>query len=177
MNKGIITSIFSFLNPNTESETNMKHLKTGDKAPYFEALNERGDTITLDNFKGKKLALFFYPADNTPTCTMEACNLRDHYAELKANGIEVLGVSPDSIKKHQNFINKHTFPFSLIADTDLKMTKDYGLWGHKKFMGREFDGLHRSTFLIDENGIIERAIYEVKSSNHAAQLLETVENQ
>jgi thioredoxin-dependent peroxiredoxin len=170
MNTGIIKSLQSFFS--NEETTDMKHLNVGDVAPHFEALNEKGETIKLSDYKGKKLALFFYPADNTPTCTAEACNLRDYYAELGKNGIEVLGVSPDSEKKHQNFIKKHSFPFSLLADTDLKILNDYGVWGLKKFMGREFDGVHRTTFLIDAEGKIEKIIDKVNAGNHAAQLLE-----
>ena len=172
MNKGITSSIVSFFTNSTN--TDMKHLKVGDAAPDFAALNEKDEMVNLSDFKGKKLALFFYPADNTPGCTAEACNLRDYYADLKANGIELLGVSPDSVKKHQNFIKKYAFPFSLVADTDLKMLNDYGVWGLKKFMGREFDGVHRTTFLIDENGKIEHIIDKVETGNHAAQLLELV---
>ena len=150
----------------------MTHLKPGDKAPNFKALNEKGETVSLADFKGKKLILFFYPKDNTPTCTVENCNLRDHYKELQDAGYAVLGVSNDSEKKHINFITKHDLPFSLLADTDRKVTEAYGIWGPKKFMGREFDGLHRTTFIIDEKGKIERVIDKVKSKMHAAQILE-----
>jgi thioredoxin-dependent peroxiredoxin len=170
MNTGIIKSFQSFFS--NEETTDMKHLNVGDVAPHFEALNEKGETIKLSDYTGKRLALFFYPADNTPTCTAEACNLRDYYAELGKNGIEVLGVSPDSEKKHQNFIKKHSFPFSLLADTDLKILNDYGVWGTKKFMGKTFDGVHRTTFLIDAEGKIEKIIDKVNAGNHAAQLLE-----
>ena len=169
MNKGIIKSVQSFLL--NQQTSDMKHLKVGDAAPAFEAVNEKGEKVKLADFKGKKLALFFYPADNTPGCTAEACSLRDYYAELKQKGVEVLGVSPDSEKKHQGFIKKYNFPFSLLADTDLTILNDYGVWGLKKFMGREFDGVHRTTFLIDENGNIEQIIEKVDTANHAAQLL------
>ena len=152
----------------------MKHLKPGDKAPDFAVLNEKNETVKLSDFKGKKLALFFYPADNTPTCTTEACNLRDFYHDLKAKNIEVIGVSPDSVKKHQGFIKKYSFPYSLLADIETKMIQDYGVWGNKKFMGREFDGVHRTTFLIDEKGFILQIIDSVKAANHAEQLLEFV---
>ena len=152
----------------------MKHLKQGDKAPDFAILNEKNEMVKLADFKGKKLAIFFYPADNTPTCTTEACNLRDFYGDLQEKNIEVIGVSPDSVRKHQGFIKKHNFQYSLLADTETKMMQDYGVWGNKKFMGREFDGVHRTTFLIDENGIILQIIDTVKAANHAQQLLEFV---
>ena len=138
MNNGILNSIQSFF-INESSSEGVKHLKVGDSAPPFSAFNELGEVVRLSDFKGKKLAIFFYPADNTPACTAAACSLRDSYAELKAAGIEMLGVSPDSQKKHQNFIKKFGFPFSLVADEDMEMMKMYGVWGLKKFMGRELD--------------------------------------
>jgi len=151
----------------------MAKLKVGDKAPAFKGVNEKGEAIQLADFKGKKLILFFYPRDNTPGCTAEACSLRDHYSELKKAGYALLGVSPDTPKKHQNFINKFDFPFSLLADTELETINSYGVWGPKKFMGREFDGLLRTTFIIDEKGKIERIIDKVKTKQHAAQILES----
>jgi thioredoxin-dependent peroxiredoxin len=169
MIKGIASLIPLFFKKRTS--TTMKHLKVGDKAPDFALLNEKNEMVKLANFKGKKIALFFYPADNTPTCTTEACNLRDAYADLQAQGIEVLGISPDSIKKHQGFVKKYGFPYSLLADTEHAMMNDYGVWGLKKFMGREFDGVHRTTFLVDEKGVIVRIIEEVKAANHAEQIL------
>ena len=150
----------------------MTHLKPGDKAPDFKGLNENEETIQLSDFAGKKLILFFYPQDNTPTCTVEACNLRDNYTMLKEQGFELLGVSPDSSKKHTNFINKFDLPFSLLADRNLEVIKAFGVWGPKKFMGREFDGLHRTTFVINEQGMIEKVIQKVVSKNHAGQILE-----
>ncbi len=152
----------------------MTNLVAGDKAPFFEGVNEKGETIKLSDFKGKKLILFFYPKDNTPGCTAEACSLRDHFSELKASGYALLGVSPDSARKHQNFIKKFELPFSLLVDTELETIKAYGVWGLKKFMGREFDGVLRTTFIIDEKGIIERVITKVKTKTHAAQILEPV---
>ena len=152
----------------------MTHLKVGDKAPDFKGINEKGEAIALSDYKGKKLVLFFYPQDNTPTCTVEACNLRDHYQELRDQGYAVLGVSPDSARKHTNFINKFELPYSLLADTERKAIEAYGVWGPKKFMGREFDGLHRTTFVIDEKGKIEQVIQKVKAKMHAAQILEQV---
>jgi thioredoxin-dependent peroxiredoxin len=169
MNKGIYKSIESFLTNNPPSEERV-HLKVGDAAPDFAALNEQGEVVRLSDFKNKKLAIFFYPADNTPACTAAACSLRDSYGELKAAGIDMLGVSPDSQKKHQNFIKKYGFPFSLIADEDRKLMQAFGVWGQKKFMGREFDGVLRTTFLIDENGIIEQVFDKVDTKNHAAQI-------
>ena len=150
----------------------MTHLKPGDKAPNFSGVNENGEAIALKDFKGRKLILFFYPRDNTPTCTVEACNLRDNYSMLQEKGYELLGVSPDTQKKHQNFIKKFDFPFPLLADETLDVTKAFNVWGPKKFMGREFDGLHRTTFVIDEKGKIEQVITKVKSKDHAAQILE-----
>jgi thioredoxin-dependent peroxiredoxin len=170
MNNGIIRSIESFFKP-YESEAPMKHLTVGEPAPDFSAKIENGDIVHLNDFRGRKLALFFYPADNTPTCTKEACNLRDFYGELKAQGIEVLGISPDTEKKHVGFIKKFSLPYSLISDEEQVMMKLYGVWGEKKFMGKTFDGVHRTTFLIDEEGIIQHIFDKVDSANHAAQLL------
>ena len=127
--------------------------------------------IKMRDLKGKRIVLYFYPKDNTPGCTTEACNLRDNYDTLLEKGYAVLGVSPDSEKKHQNFIAKFELPFSLIADKDLKVIKDYGCWGLKKFMGREFEGVYRTTFVIDENGVIEEVITKVKTKEHAEQIL------
>ena len=152
----------------------MKHLKVGDKAPDIDAVNEMGNQITLEQFRGKKVVLFFYPKDSTPTCTVEACNLRDNYPDLLSKGFEVIGISADSEKKHQNFISKHSLPFPLIADVDKKVIGDYGVWGPKKFMGREFDGIHRTTFVVDEQGRIEQIIEKVKAKEHTAQILETI---
>ncbi len=146
--------------------------KVGDKAPSLKGINEKGESISIDDFKGRKLILFFYPRDNTPGCTAEACSLRDHFSELEKKGYALLGVSPDTPRKHQNFINKFNFPFSLLADTDLEVIKQFGVWGRKKFMGREFDGVLRTTFIIDEKGKIERIIDKVKTKDHAAQILE-----
>ena len=121
-------------------------------------LNELGEEMTLADFSGKKLVLYFYPKDSTPGCTAESCNLRDHYADLKTKGFEVLGVSADNEASHQKFIKKHELPFHLLADTEKEVLNAYGVWGPKKFMGRTFDGIHRTTFVIDENGMIERIL-------------------
>lgn len=150
----------------------MNTLKVGDKVPEFSAKDQDGNTIKLSDYKGKKLAVFFYPRANTPTCTVEACNLRDHYAELKDNGYEILGVSEDSERKQTNFRNKFNFPYPLLADTEHTVIDTFGVWGPKKFMGRVFDGIHRITFVLDEDGIIAKVIDKVKSKNHAAQILE-----
>ena len=149
----------------------MTHLKIGDKAPDFNAFNEKGQMVSLHDYEGKNLVLYFYPADDTPTCTKEACNLRDNYHRFLNMGYEILGVSPDSPKKHLKFINKYKLPFSLLADEDRKILNDYGVWGPKKFMGRLFDGVHRSTFVIDEKGIIKDIITDVVSKEHADQIL------
>ncbi len=149
----------------------MTNLQPGDKAPDFTSVNEKGESVTLKDYEGKKLILFFYPKDNTPTCTVEACNLRDAYGDLNKKGYELLGVSPDSEKKHQNFIAKHELPFPLLADTDRKVIEAYGIWGPKKFMGKTFNGLHRTTFVIDEKGKIEQVIQKVKAKQHADQIL------
>lgn len=149
----------------------MTTLKVGDQAPDFTGVNEKNESISLSDFRGKKLILFFYPKDNTPGCTAAACNLRDNYSELKEKGYELLGVSPDSAKKHENFIRKFEFPFSLLADTEKEVLNAYGVWGLKKFMGKEYDGVHRTTFVIDEEGKIEQVIKKVKTKDHTAQIL------
>lgn len=146
-------------------------LKTGSKAPDFSANNEKGERITLADFKGKKLALYFYPKDNTPGCTEEACNLRDNYHLLLKQGYAVLGVSPDSEKKHSNFIKKYDLPFSLLADTDHKICEDYGVWGEKMMFGRKYMGVIRTTFIIDEQGKISEIISAVDTKEHASQIL------
>ncbi|TMU56327.1 thioredoxin-dependent thiol peroxidase [Flagellimonas algicola] len=150
----------------------MNTLKVGDKVPEFSAKDQDGNIIKLSDYKGKKLAVFFYPRANTPTCTVEACNLSDHYAELKDNGYEILGVSEDSERKQTNFRNKFNFPYPLLADTEHTVIDTFGVWGPKKFMGRVFDGIHRITFVLDEDGIITKVIDKVKAKNHAAQILE-----
>lgn len=147
------------------------NLKTGDKAPEINANDQHGNLITLARFRGKKVVLYFYPKDNTPGCTKEACNFRDNYALLKKKGYEVIGVSVDSEKSHQKFIEKFELPFTLISDTDKKVVQDYGVWGLKKFMGREYMGTNRVTFVIDEQGIIEKVITKVDTNDSTAQVL------
>ena len=153
----------------------MTHLKEGDKAPDFSGINEKEESISLSDFTGKKLILFFYPKDNTPGCTAAACDLRDNYTILKTKGFELLGVSPDSAKKHQNFISKYEFPFPLLADTEKETLNAYGVWGTKKMYGREYMGVFRTTFVIDEKGIIEKVFTKVKTKTHTAQILEAME--
>ena len=149
----------------------MTTLKIGDKAPHFTSTNQDGNIISLDDFKGKKVVLFFYPKANTPGCTLEACNLRDNYERFQALGYEVLGVSADSEKRQSNFRNKFNFPYPLLADTDKSVINVFRVWGPKKFMGRTYDGIHRTTFVIDENGIIEDIILKVNTKAHTRQIL------
>ncbi len=149
----------------------MTHLKEGDQAPDFSGPNQNGETISLGDFKGQKLVIFFYPKDNTPTCTEEACNLRDNYGLLQKNGYAIVGVSADSQRKHQNFIKKFDLPFPLIADTEQTMLNAYGVWGEKQMFGKKYMGIFRTTFVIDENGKIERIISKVTAKDHAAQIL------
>ena len=149
----------------------MKTLQKGDLVPDFTAMDQDGRQINLSDYKGRKLVVFFYPKANTPGCTAEACNLRDHYSELQAAGYELLGVSADSQKKQANFRAKFEFPFPLLADEDHTVINTFGVWGPKKFMGKEYDGIHRKTFIIDENGVVDRVIDKVKTKDHAAQIL------
>ena len=150
----------------------MKTLQAGDKVPPFTSKDQDGNPVSLNDYKGKKLVVFFYPKANTPGCTAEACDLRDHYKELQEKGYELLGVSADSEKSQKNFRDKFSFPFPLLADESKEVISAFGVWGPKKFMGREFDGIHRMTFIIDENGKVERVIDKVKTKEHAAQILE-----
>ena len=149
----------------------MTTLKVGDNAPNFESNDNAGNTVKLADFKGRKLVLFFYPRASTPGCTVEACNLRDNYKRFQSLGYEIVGVSADTAKKQQNFINKYELPFPLLADVDKEVINAFGVWGPKKFMGREYDGIHRTTFVIDENGKIEDIILKVKTKDHSEQLL------
>ncbi len=149
----------------------MTTLQKGDKAPQFEAKDQDGNTIKLADYSGKKLVLFFYPKASTPGCTAEACNLSDNYQSFLAKGYDVLGVSADSAKRQSNFKNKYEFPYPLLADEDKAVIEAFGVWGPKKFMGKEYDGIHRTTFIIDENGVIEEVISKVKTKAHAEQIL------
>lgn len=148
-------------------------ISVGDKAPELLGLNEKGEEIRLSQYKGKKVIIYFYPKDSTPGCTSQACNLRDNYSELRKAGYEVIGVSIDNDKSHLKFIEKNNLPFTLIADTDKKLVEEFGVWGEKKLYGRSYMGTFRTTFLVNEQGIIERIITskEVNTKDHAAQIL------
>jgi len=149
----------------------MSMLKIGDQAPDFQAITQTGKLVNLKTFKGKKLALYFYPKDNTPGCTAEACSLRDNYQIIRNQGVEILGVSPDNEASHQKFSDKYVLPFDLIPDIEKKIIRDYGVWGKKKLYGKEYEGLIRTTFLIDEEGIIEHIFTKVNTKDHAQQIL------
>jgi len=149
----------------------MKIFKVGDNAPDFSAIDDSGNIQSLNKYIGQKLIIFFYPKANTPGCTAEVCNLRDHYKKLNNSGYALLGVSADSVKSQRNFSEKFDLPFPLIADENKEMINAFGVWGPKKFMGREYDGIHRKTFIINENGLIDRVIEKVKTKDHAAQIL------
>jgi peroxiredoxin Q/BCP len=151
----------------------MNTLKVGDIVPSFSAQDQDGNTINLSDYSGKNLVVFFYPRANTPGCTAEACNLRDNYKALQDSGFELLGVSEDSQKKQSNFKNKYEFPFPLLADEDHTVINAFGVWGPKKFMGKEFDGIHRKTFVVNGEGAVSKVIDKVKTKDHAAQLLES----
>jgi peroxiredoxin Q/BCP len=148
----------------------MEQLKEGSKAPVFEGIDQNGKEVKLTDFTGKKVILYFYPKDNTPGCTAEACNLRDNHDSLLKKGFTVIGVSPDSEKSHQGFAGKYSLPFSLIADTSKKIMNDYGVWGEKKMYGKSYMGVIRTTFIIDENGIIEKIITKVDTADHTKQI-------
>lgn len=150
----------------------MKTLQVGDKVPEFISKDQDSNTIRLSDYHGKKLIVFFYPKASTPGCTAEACNLRDNYSVLQSQGYELLGVSADSEKRQTNFRNKYDFPFPLLADEDHTVINTFGVWGPKKFMGREYDGIHRKTFMINEEGVVTKVIDKVKTKDHAAQLLD-----
>ncbi len=147
-------------------------LKAGDKAPEFEGKDQAGNTIKLTELKGKKVILYFYPKDNTPGCTAQACNLRDNYEMLQEKGYVVLGVSQDSETSHQKFIDKQSLPFSLLADTDHTIHNQYGTWGEKSMYGKKYMGTLRTTFVINEEGIIEEVIEKVKTKDHTAQIVQ-----
>lgn len=148
----------------------MIQLKEGSKAPVFNGIDQNGREVSLKDFAGKKLILYFYPKDNTPGCTAEACNLRDNYEDLLKQGYAIVGVSPDTEKSHKGFSQKFSLPFPLIADTEKKILNDYGVWGEKKMYGKSFMGVIRSTFVINEKGIIEKIITKVETAGHAEQI-------
>tara|TARA_B100000497_G_scaffold124927_1_gene160465 strand:- start:3092 stop:3544 length:453 start_codon:yes stop_codon:yes gene_type:complete len=149
----------------------MTSLQIGDTAPNFQSLDEAGNSRSLADYKGKKLVLFFYPKASTPGCTVEACNLSDNYTRFTTLGYEILGVSADSAKRQMNFKEKYGLPYPLLADEDKSVINTFGVWGPKKFMGKLYDGIHRTTFIIDENGIIEDIILKVKTKDHTSQIL------
>ncbi|MBP7555461.1 MAG: thioredoxin-dependent thiol peroxidase [Chitinophagaceae bacterium] len=146
-------------------------LKEGDKAPTFTAPDQNGKKVSLADFKGKKLVLYFYPEDDTPTCTIQACNLRDNYALLKQHGFEVVGVSPDEAGKHKKFEAKFQLPFTLLADTEHKILEKYGVWGEKQMFGHKYMGVHRTTFVIDEKGVIRKIFLRPKNKAHAEEIV------
>ncbi len=153
----------------------MSHLKEGDPAPDFTVQDEKGAHISLSDFHGKKLILFFYPKDDTPGCTAENCDLRDNYALLLSKGYAILGVSPDSAKKHEGFKAKYTLPFPLVPDTEHELLKLYGAWGQKQMYGRSYEGVIRTTFVIDEAGNVAKVFTKVDTKNHSAQILKALE--
>ncbi|MGA0415890.1 MAG: thioredoxin-dependent thiol peroxidase [Flavobacteriaceae bacterium] len=149
----------------------MKTAQVGDKVPPFTGQTHTGETLSLEDFKRKKWVVFFYPKANTPGCTAEACDLRDHYKTLQDAGYHLLGVSADTVKQQKNFADKYAFPFPLLADTEKELINAFGVWGPKKFMGREYDGIHRKTFIVNEEGVITHVIDQVKTKEHASQIL------
>lgn len=149
-----------------------KMLKVGDKAPLFEALTQSGESVRLADFVGRKVILYFYPKDNTSGCTLEAKSLRDGKEDLKAKGFEIVGVSPDSVRSHQNFCSKHELNFTLVADTDKSVAEAYGVWKEKSMYGRKYMGIVRTTFIIDEQGVIMHIFDKVRTSDHWAQIAE-----
>ncbi|MCF8414708.1 MAG: thioredoxin-dependent thiol peroxidase, partial [Crocinitomicaceae bacterium] len=148
----------------------MKHLKIGDKAPNFEGIDQHGHNISSKDYAGKKTVIYFYPKDNTPGCTTQACSIRDNYDSLLKNGIQVIGVSADSVASHQKFVTKYDLPFPLIADEDKSIIEAFGVWGPKKFMGKEYDGIHRTTFLLDEESNVKGIIEKPNTKAHAEEI-------
>jgi peroxiredoxin Q/BCP len=146
-------------------------LKEGDPAPQFTAKDQNGIDVSLQDYAGKKVVLYFYPADDTPTCTVQACNLRDNFSALKAAGYEIIGISPDDVASHSKFKNKYQLPFTLLSDSDRKIIEAYGVWGKKQMFGNTYDGLLRTTFVIDENGLIQKIIRKPNSKEHAAEII------
>ena len=155
----------------------MTHLKAGEKAPWFDGPDQHGNTVKLSDFAGKTLILYFYPKDNTPGCTAEAVNLKENYEKLAAKGFAVVGISPDTVASHQRFAEKYDLPFPLIADPEKKILNDYGVWGEKKNYGRTYMGVHRTTFVINGEGVITHVITKVKTREHAEQILGTMNDE
>ncbi|HEU4633728.1 MAG TPA: thioredoxin-dependent thiol peroxidase [Flavisolibacter sp.] len=147
------------------------HLQEGQKAPTFTGIDQDENKLSLADFKGQKVVLFFYPEDDTPTCTIQACNLRDNYSLLKKNGFKVIGISPDDVKSHRKFREKFGLPFTLLADPQHKIIGKYGVWGEKNLYGRKYMGLHRTTFVIDENGVIQKIFLRPKNKAHAEEIV------
>ena len=173
MNEPLAKAIITIANPFLKMfKPQLTKLKAGDKAPNFKGIDQHGNEIKLADFKGKKLVLYFYPTDDTPGCTAQACNLRDNYKAFQKKGYEIVGVSKDSEKSHQKFIKKYSLPFPLIADTDFKINEAYDVWHEKKFMGRTFIGTVRTTFIIDEKGKIEKVLTDIDTTNHTEQILD-----
>lgn len=152
----------------------MKTFEAGDEAPDFTAKDQNGKEVSLSDYRGKKVILYFYPKDNTPGCTKESCNFRDNYSALAKQGFEVIGVSADNEKSHQKFIGKYDLPFTLIADTDKEVINKYGVWGPKKFMGKSYNGINRKTFIINDEGKIDHIIEKVKTKEATEQVLEII---
>lgn len=149
------------------------HLQEGQKAPAFTGIDQDGNKISLSNFKGQKVVLYFYPKDDTPACTIQACNLRDNFALLKKNGFKVIGISPDDMKSHQKFREKFDLPFTLIADPEHRIINKFGVWGKKNLYGREYMGLHRTSFVVDEKGVISKIFLRPKNKAHAAEIVKS----
>lgn len=150
----------------------MKHLKVGDQAPAFTSVDQHGNQVKLEGYKGQRVVIYVYPKDNTPGCTNQACNIRDNYKDLQDRGIVILGVSADTEEQHQKFINKFDLPFPLLADVDKELINLYGVWGEKKFMGKIYDGIHRTTFIMDEDHKIIGIIEKPKTKDHTREILE-----
>lgn len=150
----------------------MTLLKEGQLAPEIKLENQNGDTITLSRYKGKRLILFFYPKDNTPGCTAEACNLNENYNLLMEKGFEIIGISPDPVKSHKKFSDKFNFQYNILADTDKQTLNAYGVWGQKKMYGRTYEGVHRTTYIIDKEGRIEKVIEKVNTKDHTKQIID-----
>ena len=153
----------------------MKILEVGETTPIFEGVNQNNEKISSDDYVGSKWVIYFYPKDNTPGCTAQACSLRDGYDALRNHGIKVLGVSADGVKSHDKFASKYDLPFALLADEGKEVINKFGVWGPKKFMGREYEGIHRLTFVIDENGLIMHVIQKPKTKDHANEILDLLE--
>ncbi len=150
-------------------------IKIGEKLPNFDVLNQNEERVSLDSLNGQKFVLFFYPKDDSPGCTKEACNIRDNFSKISKAGYKIFGVSPDTPKKHRKFIDKYEFQYDLLSDEDKTMLNDYGLWGPKKFMGREIIGVYRTTVIVDDKGIVEDIIDKVKTKIHGEQILDSIQ--